>query len=126
MGGGSATTSTALQKLLAETDTTWAAAVDGSQSAAQLELDSNTPVMAIGGWSSDPTPTLAEFEASVAEGKIGYYIASGNGTGRHGWRVLHGVRDLGVGGGELLVDDRRRPDRLRPEPRSSLCVMSDQ
>ncbi|WP_082517744.1 ArnT family glycosyltransferase [Curtobacterium sp. Leaf183] len=84
MGGGSATTSTALTKLLAQTDTTWAAAVDGSQSAAQLELDSNTPVMAIGGWSSDPTPTLAEFKASVAEGKIAYYIASGNGGGMGG------------------------------------------
>ncbi|MCJ1714307.1 glycosyltransferase family 39 protein [Curtobacterium sp. VKM Ac-2922] len=84
MGAGSATTSAALTKLLAQTDTTWAAAVDGSQSAAQLELDSNTPVMAIGGWSSDPTPTLAEFKAYVAEDKIAYYIASGNGGGMGG------------------------------------------
>ena len=83
MGGG-ASTSSALKKLLTATDTTWAAAVDGSQSAAQLELDTNTAVMAIGGWSSDPAPTLAEFQADVEEGKIAYYIASGNGGGMGG------------------------------------------
>lgn len=77
MGGG--TTSSALEKLLEATDTTWAAAVNGSQSAAQLELDTDTAVMAIGGWSSDPAPTLAEFKAYVAEGKIAYYISSGSG-----------------------------------------------
>ena len=82
--GGGASTSSALKKLLTATDTTWAAAVDGSQSAAQLELDTDTAVMAIGGWSSDPTPTLAEFKAYVQEGKIAYYIASGNGGGRMG------------------------------------------
>jgi len=81
MGGASASTSSALTKLLAATDTTWAAAVNGSQSAAQLELDSDTAVMAIGGWSSDPTPTLAEFKAFVEAGDVSYYIASGNGNG---------------------------------------------
>ncbi|MFJ4222199.1 ArnT family glycosyltransferase [Curtobacterium luteum] len=84
MGGGGASTSSALQKLLEATDTTWAAAVNGSQSAAQLELDTDTAVMAIGGWSSDPTPTLAEFKAYVAEGKIAYYISSGTGGGMGG------------------------------------------
>lgn len=81
MGGGSASTSSALEKLLRATDTKWAAAVDGSQSAAQLELDTDTAVMAIGGWSSDPAPTLAEFKAYVEAGKIAYYVASGNGNG---------------------------------------------
>ncbi|MFJ4296108.1 ArnT family glycosyltransferase [Curtobacterium sp. NPDC089689] len=81
MGGGGASTSSALTKLLESTDTTWSAAVNGSQSAAQLELDTDTAVMAIGGWSSDPTPTLAEFKAYVAAGKIGYYISSGSGGG---------------------------------------------
>lgn len=89
MGGGGASTSSGLEKLLKATDTTWAAAVDGSQSAAQLELDTDTAVMAIGGWSSDPAPTLAEFKAYVQEGKIAYYIASGTGTGNGG----------GLGGG---------------------------
>ncbi|MBM7474443.1 ArnT family glycosyltransferase [Curtobacterium herbarum] len=83
MGGG-ASTSSALEALLRSTDTTWSAAVGGSQSAAQLELDTDTAVMAIGGWSSDPTPTLAEFQADVAAGKIGYYIASGTGGGMGG------------------------------------------
>ena len=31
------------------------------------------------GWSSDPTPTLAEFQAYVAAGDIGYYVESGRG-----------------------------------------------
>ncbi|MGN8049028.1 ArnT family glycosyltransferase [Curtobacterium sp. 22159] len=83
-GGGGASTSTALEKLLESSDAKWAAAVDGSQSAAQLELDTDTAVMAIGGWSSDPAPTLAEFEAYVADGDIGYYISSGNGGGMGG------------------------------------------
>jgi 4-amino-4-deoxy-L-arabinose transferase-like glycosyltransferase len=84
MGGGGSTTSSALQKLLEASDAKWAAAVNGSQSAAQLELDTDTAVMAIGGWSSDPTPTLAEFQASVAAGDIGYYISSGSGGGPGG------------------------------------------
>ncbi|WIB76896.1 glycosyltransferase family 39 protein [Curtobacterium sp. MCPF17_002] len=84
MGGEGTTTSSALQKLLEASDTKWAAAVNGSQSAAQLELDTDTAVMAIGGWSSDPTPTLAEFKASVAAGDIGYYIGSGSGGGMGG------------------------------------------
>ncbi|TCK64493.1 4-amino-4-deoxy-L-arabinose transferase-like glycosyltransferase [Curtobacterium sp. PhB136] len=83
-GGESASTSSALAKLLEATDTKWAAAVDGSQSAAQLELDTDTAVMAIGGWSSDPTPTLAEFEADVAAGDISYYISSGTSGGMAG------------------------------------------
>ena len=49
-----------------------------------LELDTDTAVMAIGGWSSDPAPTLAEFKAYVAEGKIAYYISSGSGGGMGG------------------------------------------
>ncbi|WIE55753.1 glycosyltransferase family 39 protein [Curtobacterium sp. MCBD17_003] len=85
MGGGSQTTSTALQKLLEASDAKWAAAVNGSQSAAQLELDTDQAVMAIGGWSSDPTPTLAQFKAWVKEGKVGYYIvSSGMGGGMGG------------------------------------------
>jgi hypothetical protein len=82
--GGSTTGSAALAKLLAKAGTTWSAAVDGSQSAATLELSSDTAVLAIGGWSSDPTPTLAQFKALVASGKVHYYIASGAGGGGGG------------------------------------------
>ena len=84
MGGGGSTTSSALQKLLEASDAKWAAAVNGSQSAAQLELDTDTAVMAIGGWSSDPAPTLAQFHAYVADGDIGYYVSSGSGGGGMG------------------------------------------
>jgi 4-amino-4-deoxy-L-arabinose transferase-like glycosyltransferase len=82
--GMGSTSSTALSKLLSSAGTTWSAAVDGSQSAATLELSSDTAVLAIGGWSSDPTPTLAQFKALVASGKVHYYIASGSGAGSGG------------------------------------------
>jgi 4-amino-4-deoxy-L-arabinose transferase-like glycosyltransferase len=76
-GGEGATSSAALTKLLKSAGTTWSAAVNGSQSAATLELSSDTAVMAIGGWSSDPTPTLAQFEAFVNAGEVRYYVSSG-------------------------------------------------
>jgi hypothetical protein len=41
--------------------------------------------MAIGGWSgSDPTPTLARFQAYVAAGEIRYFIVGGAGGGPDG------------------------------------------
>jgi 4-amino-4-deoxy-L-arabinose transferase-like glycosyltransferase len=80
MGGG--TSSTALSTLLREAGTTWSAATVGSQSAAQLELDSGTSVLAIGGWSgSDNAPTLAQFQALVSAGRIHYYLTGGAGGG---------------------------------------------
>ncbi|WIE75103.1 glycosyltransferase family 39 protein [Curtobacterium sp. MCSS17_007] len=84
MGAGGVSTSSALTKLLAASDAKWSAAVNGSQSAAQLELDTDTAVMAIGGWSSDPAPTLAEFQAWVAAGDVGYYVSSGSDGGGMG------------------------------------------
>ncbi|CAN5184980.1 hypothetical protein BH09ACT1_BH09ACT1_19520 [soil metagenome] len=82
---GSGTTSTAsLDSLLQASTARWAAAVNGSQSAATLELSSDTAVMAIGGWSSDPTPTLAQFKAYVKAGDIGYYVSSSQGGGGMG------------------------------------------
>ena len=60
---------------------TWVAAAVGSQRAAGLQLGTGLPVMAIGGFNgSDPSPTLAQFQAYVAEGKI-HYFASGGGFG---------------------------------------------
>jgi 4-amino-4-deoxy-L-arabinose transferase-like glycosyltransferase len=80
--GGGASTSSALVKALEKTTTRWAAAVEGSQSAASLELASGgKAVMAMGGFTgSDPAPTLAQFETWVKTGGITYYIAGG-GTG---------------------------------------------
>ncbi|WP_085066930.1 glycosyltransferase family 39 protein [Catenuloplanes japonicus] len=81
MGGQ---TSAELTALLTGTTTTWSAAVNGSQSAAEIELATGTAVIAIGGWSSsDDAPTLAEFQQYVAEGRVSYYI-SGGGMGGGG------------------------------------------
>jgi hypothetical protein len=71
--------SSALVKALRATTTRWAAAVEGSQDAASLELASGgKSVMAMGGFTgSDPAPTLTEFEAWTKAGDIAYYIAGG-------------------------------------------------
>jgi 4-amino-4-deoxy-L-arabinose transferase-like glycosyltransferase len=76
----------ALKAALEKTTTRWAAATDGSQTAATLELAAGgKAVMAIGGFtSSDPAPTLAQFKAYVAAGDITYYIAGGQGGGPGG------------------------------------------
>ncbi|MDI9898110.1 glycosyltransferase family 39 protein [Rhodococcus sp. IEGM 1381] len=59
---------------------TWAAATIGSNAAAVLQLATDDPVMPVGGFSgTDPSPTLDQFEADVAAGKIHYFIA---GTGK--------------------------------------------
>jgi hypothetical protein len=59
---------------------TWTAATVGANNAAGYQLASEEPVMAIGGFNgSDPSPTLAEFQQEVAEGRIHWFIASGDG-----------------------------------------------
>jgi 4-amino-4-deoxy-L-arabinose transferase-like glycosyltransferase len=85
MGGGASTANGAVVALLEKSTTRWAAATDGSHSAAPLELASGgTTVMSIGGFDgSDPTPTLAQFENYVSHGEIHYYIGGG-GTGGAG------------------------------------------
>jgi 4-amino-4-deoxy-L-arabinose transferase-like glycosyltransferase len=62
--------------LLRDTTTTWSAAVDRSSTAAALELASRTPVIAIGGFTSDdPVPTLDDFENLVRTHQVTYYLA---------------------------------------------------
>jgi hypothetical protein len=62
---------------------TWVAAAVGSNSAAGFQLATEKPVMAIGGFNgSDPSPSLAQFKALVAAGKIHYFIGGGPGGGR--------------------------------------------
>ncbi|WP_365998237.1 glycosyltransferase family 39 protein [Mycolicibacterium sp.] len=68
-----------LAALLTATTTPWSAATNGSQSAAALELATRTSVMAIGGWSGDPTPTLEQFVDDVRAGRVAYYIEAGRG-----------------------------------------------
>ncbi len=94
----------------------WAAATTGSQSAATYQLASEQPVMAIGGFTgSDPSPTLAEFQAYVAAGDVHYFIAGGGfggGGGRGGsseistWVTAHYTAST-VGG--VTVYDLTQP-----------------
>ena len=84
-GGGflnSSTSNAALTKKLQANASryTWVAATVNSNNAAGYQLASGDPVMAIGGFNgTDPSPTLAQFEKYVSEGKIHYYIAGGGG-----------------------------------------------
>ncbi|MFN8032757.1 MAG: glycosyltransferase family 39 protein [Mycobacterium sp.] len=93
-----------LAEVLRATRTPWSAATPGSQAAATLELASGTAVMAIGGWSSDPVPSLEEFIDAVHAGKITYYVDSGrphghdrNGTQIAQWVARH-YRPTRIGG----------------------------
>ncbi|AOR37235.1 glycosyl transferase [Streptomyces fodineus] len=85
-GGGAgglvngANVSSAAKELLAKDASkyTWVAASIGSQNAAGYQLATGHPVMAIGGFNgTDPSPTPAQFEKYVTEGKIHYFIAGG-------------------------------------------------
>ncbi len=68
-----------LNALLKATTTKWSAAIDRSSPAAGLELDTRTPVIAIGGFGgSDPAPTLQQFQSYVAGHEVAYYIVSDN------------------------------------------------
>ncbi|MEX0172384.1 glycosyltransferase family 39 protein [Streptomyces sp. LMG1-1-1.1] len=89
MGGllnGASVGTEAKTALLADADAyTWVAATVGAQNAASYQLATEKPVMAIGGFNgSDPSPTLAQFKQYVAEGRIHYFIGSGEGGGQGG------------------------------------------
>ena len=74
--------STELADLLTSAGTRWAAATMGSQGASSMMLSTGTAVMAIGGFTgSDPSPTLEQFQAYVANGEIHYFVAGGMGGG---------------------------------------------
>ena len=80
-GMGGTEPSTELVVLLRTAGTTWSAATVGAQDAATLELASGSAVMALGGFiGSDPAPTLGQFTAWVAEGKVRYFISSAAGS----------------------------------------------
>ncbi|MFC8411056.1 ArnT family glycosyltransferase [Arthrobacter sp. NPDC057259] len=85
-GPGGATASTELAALLKTSTAKWSGIVSGATSAADLELATGTNVIALGGWNGgDPYPTLAQFQAMVDRGEIGYFIAGGGmGGGRGG------------------------------------------
>jgi 4-amino-4-deoxy-L-arabinose transferase-like glycosyltransferase len=57
---------------------TWVAAAVGANNAAGYQLATQLPVMPLGGFNgSDPSPTLAQFQADVAAGQIHWFIGSG-------------------------------------------------
>lgn len=63
----------------------WVAATTGSNNAAGLALSSREAVMGIGGFNgSDPSPTLAQFQAYVAAGDVHYYVAGDDAAGFRG------------------------------------------
>ncbi len=84
---GSPTPSAELTALL-EQDAgshTWVAAAAGSNNAAGYQLATQAPVMAVGGFNgTDPAPTLAQFQALVAAGKIHYFVGGGTAMGGRG------------------------------------------
>ena len=103
-----------LVALLKDTDNRWAAATNGSMQAAPLQLASGKAVMAIGGFTgSDPSPTLAQFQAYVRAGDVHYYVAGGRGGGR-GRRSGRRLADRAVGGRALHGDHGGLQHRLRP------------
>ncbi|SDL32356.1 glycosyltransferase family 39 protein [Arthrobacter sp. ok362] len=79
-GPGGETSSAELNALLKSSGAKWSAIVSGATQAASLELATGTSVIALGGWNGgDPYPTLAQFQAMVDRGEIGYFISGGMG-----------------------------------------------
>jgi 4-amino-4-deoxy-L-arabinose transferase-like glycosyltransferase len=78
--GGAQSDNAALATLVAGTNNRWAAASVGSFTASSLELKTGTSIMAIGGFTgSDNSPTLAQFQAYVAEDQVRYFIPGDRG-----------------------------------------------
>jgi 4-amino-4-deoxy-L-arabinose transferase-like glycosyltransferase len=94
---GSAPTGDVVATLQRDRDRdTWVAAAVDSENAAGYQLATGDPVMAVGGFNgTDPAPTLAQFQAYVAAGRIHYFVAGGGG----GRNILAG----GFGGGQDAV-----------------------
>jgi 4-amino-4-deoxy-L-arabinose transferase-like glycosyltransferase len=81
---GSPTPSAELTALLKQDSGsfTWVAAAVGSNNAAGYQLAADAPVMAIGGFNgTDPAPTLAQFQALVADRQIHWFIGGGTAFG---------------------------------------------
>ena len=97
---------------------TWVAAAVGSQTAAGLQLGTQLPVMAIGGFNgSDPSPTLAQFQQYVADGQIHYFAGGGGVASARRTAAAAPRREISAWvAGELHPGDDRRLDLLRPDP----------
>ncbi len=70
---------------------TWVAATVGANSAAGYQLATGEPVMAIGGFNgSDPAPTLTQFQAWVAAGRVHWFVGGGGFAGQNGGSAAAG------------------------------------
>ena len=86
-------------------------ATNGSQSAANIEIATGKSVMAIGGWSGDPAPTLDEFKQYVKDGKIAESVLIFDRLSRTAEEALAG-RGPSVAATAL----RPQPQQRLPEP----------
>ena len=83
--GGAEADNAALAQLVEGIDSRWAAASVGSFAVSGLELKTGASIMAIGGFTgSDNSPTLAQFQAYVADHQVRYFIGSDRGGPPHG------------------------------------------
>jgi 4-amino-4-deoxy-L-arabinose transferase-like glycosyltransferase len=81
-GPGGTTDDTVLMNYLVANrgNATWIVAANSSQEAGAIQIATGLPVMAMGGFmGSDPAPTVEEFKAYVASGKLRFVIAGGIG-----------------------------------------------
>jgi len=82
---GNADSSLASYLVTNQGSATWIVAVSGASDAAELELATGKPVMAMGGWSgSDNALPLDELKADIAGGSLRYVIVGGQGGGQGG------------------------------------------
>jgi len=110
MGGllDAATPSSQLVALLQEgaSSYTWAAATTGANNAAGYQLASGEAVMPVGGFNgSDPSPTLAQFQQDVAQGRIHYFIGGSSGGGGFGGGGFGGGAAPGSSGGSRSASE---------------------
>ncbi|UWW07161.1 glycosyltransferase family 39 protein [Mycolicibacterium brumae] len=74
-GEGQFRTADTVEAMLRATDNRWAAATVGSMTAGDMELNTGTAVMAIGGFmGADDAPTLEQFQRYVADGEVRYFL----------------------------------------------------
>ena len=108
----------ALAELVEGLDNRWAAASVGSMGVSSLELKTGASIMAIGGFTGgDDSPTLAQFQAYVANHEVRYFIA-GERVGPPGHRQVGRLRSEITAWVQqnFTPDRRRRRHRLRPQP----------
>jgi 4-amino-4-deoxy-L-arabinose transferase-like glycosyltransferase len=94
----SATISDALSDYLLEHQgsATWIVAVASANESARIQISTNQPVMAIGGFNgSDNTLTLTAFKQLVSEGKVRYFAVSSSGrSGGGGPMSTNGLAEI--------------------------------